>query len=67
LYSEKEDSFSPTGNPPTLKTSEHVTKIAPDIPETDYDENKDKLLIIKPVYQNFNQVDLWQNIDRQKK
>ena len=65
MPSEKEDSFSPTGTPPTLETSEHVLKMAPDIPATDYDENKDKLLIIRQVYQNIKQVDLWRNVDRQ--
>ena len=63
LASEKEDAFSPTGTSPTLNTSEHILKMVQD--KTDYDENKDKLLIIKPVYQNINQVDLKENVGRQ--
>ena len=51
--------------PPILKTSDNLLKIAPNIPETEFKEKEDKLLIMKPVYQNINQVDLWENADRQ--
>ena len=61
---EKEASSSPAVIQPTLQPSDNILKIAPDIQVTDCEENKDKL-IMKPVYQNINQVDLWENVDRQ--
>ena len=65
LLIEKEELSSPIRMAPYPKISDFLLKAAPDIPETDYEEeNDDNMLILKSVYKNVNPVDLWENAER---
>ena len=48
----------------SLDTSEAEKRKGVDISETDTDESDDSQVIIKPVYKNRNQIDLWENCYR---
>ena len=61
LQEKKESSRIPS----CLKISKNLLNVAPDIPETDYEESKDELSIINPVHKNMRQRDLWGNAYRQ--
>jgi hypothetical protein len=65
LPSKKEDLLNPTGIQSTMKTLEHLRKTGSNTSKADNEEKENKLLLIKPVYQNIHQVDLWENADRQ--
>ena len=58
LLQEKKDPSSPPRIPSYLKVSKNMLNVAPDIPETDYDETEDKFSIINPVHNNMSQRDL---------
>ena len=62
LLQEKRDS---SRIPSCLKISKNLLNVAPDIPETDYEESDEKLSNIEPSYQNIKQRDLWENACRQ--
>ena len=62
LLQEKRDS---SRIPSCLKISKNLLNVAPDIPETDYEESDEKVSNIEPSYQNIKQRDLWENACRQ--